>query len=100
VSLKGGRLGEDVNRARGAGGLVGVVGVTLPSKYIPSWGTNLSVRDWHHNGAGNLNMPSEGPSLVQQLQALIQSVLDSLSRSREVITRLDSTRPPKPPGAG
>jgi hypothetical protein len=45
-------------------------------------------------------MPSEGPSLVQQLQALIQSVLDSLSRSREVITRLDSTRPPKPPGAG
>jgi hypothetical protein len=45
-------------------------------------------------------MPNEGQSLVQQPQALIQSVLDSLSRSREVITRLDSTRPPKPPGGG
>ena len=42
-------------------------------------------------------MPSDGLTLVQQLQALIQAVLDALSHSREIITRLDSTRPPKPP---
>jgi hypothetical protein len=35
--------------------------------------------------------------LVAHLQALIQAALDALSRSREIITRLDSTKPPKPP---
>ncbi len=42
-------------------------------------------------------MPNDGLSLVQQLQALIQAVLEALSRSREIITQLDATRPPKPP---
>lgn len=30
-------------------------------------------------------MPNDGLSLVQQLQALIQAVLEALSRSREII---------------
>ncbi len=42
-------------------------------------------------------MPNDGQTLVEQLRALIQAVLDALSRSREVITRMDATRPPKPP---
>ena len=45
-------------------------------------------------GLGNAQ---DGLSLVQQLQALIQAVLEALSRSREIITQLDATRPPKPP---
>ena len=47
------------------------------------------------------NVPSstarEARSLVVHLQALIQAARDALSRSREIIVRLDSTRPPKPP---
>jgi hypothetical protein len=46
---------------------------------------------------GEREMPDEGSNLVQQLQALIQAVIDALSRSRQIITQLDSTRPPKPP---
>jgi hypothetical protein len=34
---------------------------------------------------------------VEQLRALIQTVREALSRSREIITRVDATRPPKPP---
>ncbi len=44
-------------------------------------------------------MPNDGQTIVEQLRALTQAALDMLSRSREVITRLDATRPPKPPDA-
>ncbi len=39
-------------------------------------------------------MPNDGLSLVEQLQALIQAVREAISRSREIISRLDATRPP------
>jgi hypothetical protein len=42
-------------------------------------------------------MPNDGQTMVEQLRALIQVALDVLSRSREVIARLDAARPPKPP---
>lgn len=46
-------------------------------------------------------MPSstarDARNLIAHLQALIQAARDALLRSRELITRLDSTRPPKPP---
>ena len=36
-------------------------------------------------------MPTEGLTLVQQLQALIQAVLEALSRSREIIYETANT---------
>ena len=42
-------------------------------------------------------MPNDGQTIVEQLRALIQAALEMLTRSREIITRLDATRPPKPP---
>ena len=38
-------------------------------------------------------MPNDGQTLVEQLRASIQAVLDALSRSHEIITRLDARGP-------
>jgi hypothetical protein len=35
--------------------------------------------------------------LIEQLQTLLKTVSETIWRSREVITRLDSTNPPKRP---
>jgi hypothetical protein len=43
-------------------------------------------------------MPQQAArSTVEQLRVLIQAARDVLTQSRETITRVDATKPPKPP---
>ena len=43
-------------------------------------------------------MPQQAArSTVEQFRVLIQAARDVLSQSRETITRVDATKPPKPP---
>jgi hypothetical protein len=50
------------------------------------------------DGGGGIQMPQQAArSTVEQLRVLIQAARDVLTQSRETITRVDATKPPKPP---